>query len=467
TGAGAGARALAAVRRAHRRGAGPAGRGVVRATPAGRGHPGGQYQHGHAGADRADHRRGADRRGAFGPRRGAGAGRVRDRGGAVARPVPRGSGVRAQRPVRLRPRRHPRGLPDGWRGRRHSRPGSEGRDDLVPAPLLPPPLRRHLAADPVRRRRPPGAAQRPHRPAGGRCTAAPALEAGRLLRRAVREGVKRESRARQVGPHAHPAFPIHLPLPPLAGGRLGWGAAPQGRKAPAPPACPPPHHPTSAASGGTRGWPPRGGERTQPPPFPPPRPPPPPRGRGSGPREPGRRQPTRPPARRPRPPLPPPPSPRWGGKVGRGGRAAGAEGARATRLPPPQPSPVHGGGGHQRAFGNRRRRSQATTSAGTRTQPSISTRALRLITAFVTLQRPSTCSTEAPTCRVPEGCPKRTTSRRPPPAARFTRVPGTAAAVAIATDAVPIIAWCSLPIDSARTLRSMSAAAIALPLEAT
>jgi hypothetical protein len=33
------------------------------------------------------------------------------------------------------------------------------------------------------------------------------------------------------------------------------------------------------------------------------------------------------------------------------------------------------------------------------------------------------------------------------------QVPGTAAAVAIATDAVPIIAWCSLPIDSARTLQ--------------
>src|SRR5690606_23504222 len=208
----------------------------------------------------------------------------------------------------------------------------------------------------------------PHRPAGGRCTAAPALEAGRLLRRAVREGVKRESRARQVGPHAHPAFPIHLPLPPLAG--EGW-------------------------DGGTR----RRGGRHQ---------------------------------RHPLAPTPTLP------------RARGRE-------------------SWPRGCG----RSQATTSAGTRTQPSISTRALRLITAFVTLQRPSTCSTEAPTCRVPEGCPKRTTSRRPPPAARFTRVPGTAAAVAIATDAVPIIAWCSLPIDSARTLRSMSAAAIALPLEAT
>jgi hypothetical protein len=53
----------------------------------------------------------------------------------------------------------------------------------------------------------------------------------------------------------------------------------------------------------------------------------------------------------------------------------------------------------------------------------------------------------------------------PPPAARFTRVPGTAAAVPMATAAVPIIAWCSLPIESARTSRSMSAAATCLPLD--
>ena len=44
-------------------------------------------------------------------------------------------------------------------------------------------------------------------------------------------------------------------------------------------------------------------------------------------------------------------------------------------------------------------------------------------------------------------------------------MPGTAAAVAMATEAVPIIAWCSLPIDMARALRSMSAAWIGgLPL---
>ena len=35
-------------------------------------------------------------------------------------------------------------------------------------------------------------------------------------------------------------------------------------------------------------------------------------------------------------------------------------------------------------------------------------------------------------------------------------MPGIDAAVPIATAAVPIIAWCSLPIDSARTSRSMS-----------
>src|SRR5690606_9803188 len=106
-------------------------------------------------------------------------------------------------------------------------------------------------------------------------------------------------------------------------------------------------------------------------------------------------------------------------------------------------------------------------SAGTRTWPSISTRALRLMIALVAVQRPSTSHASAPTRRVPEGWPKRTLSRGPPPAARFTRVPGIAAAVPMATAQVPIIAWCSFPMESARTLRSMSAAATALPLEAT
>src|SRR5690606_11467658 len=109
----------------------------------------------------------------------------------------------------------------------------------------------------------------------------------------------------------------------------------------------------------------------------------------------------------------------------------------------------------------------AQSSAGTRTAPSISTRALRLITALVAVQRPSTWRASAPTRRVPEGCPKRTASRGPPPAARFTSVPGMAAAVAMATAQVPIMAWCSLPIDMARTLRSMSAADTGLPLDAT
>jgi hypothetical protein len=67
--------------------------------------------------------------------------------------------------------------------------------------------------------------------------------------------------------------------------------------------------------------------------------------------------------------------------------------------------------------------------------------------------------------QVPDGCPKVTTLRSPPPAARFTSVPGIAAAVPMATAAVPIIAWCSLPIDSARTFRSIESALIGLPLD--
>ena len=66
-----------------------------------------------------------------------------------------------------------------------------------------------------------------------------------------------------------------------------------------------------------------------------------------------------------------------------------------------------------------------------------------------------------------DGCPKRTALRSPPPAARLTSVPGIAAAVPIATAAVPIIAWCSLPIDIARTSRSTSPAFTRLPLDAT
>ena len=88
--------------------------------------------------------------------------------------------------------------------------------------------------------------------------------------------------------------------------------------------------------------------------------------------------------------------------------------------------------------------------------PSISTRALRLMMALVTVQAPPDRVASAPTRSVPEGWPKRTAVRSPPPAARFTSVPGIAAAVPIATAAVPIIAWCSLPIDIARTSRSTS-----------
>jgi hypothetical protein len=48
----------------------------------------------------------------------------------------------------------------------------------------------------------------------------------------------------------------------------------------------------------------------------------------------------------------------------------------------------------------------------------------------------------------------------------LTSVPGMAAAVPMATAAVPIMAWCSLPMDRARTSRSMSPASTRLPLDA-
>ena len=98
--------------------------------------------------------------------------------------------------------------------------------------------------------------------------------------------------------------------------------------------------------------------------------------------------------------------------------------------------------------------------------PSIIMRALRLMIALVTVHWPSTCLAWAPTRSVPDGWPKRTASRSPPPAARLTRVPGMAAAVPMATAAVPIMAWCSLPIDSARTSKSTSPASMVLPLDA-
>jgi len=62
--------------------------------------------------------------------------------------------------------------------------------------------------------------------------------------------------------------------------------------------------------------------------------------------------------------------------------------------------------------------------------------------------------------RVTEG-DGRTVTRRllPVPASEL------AAAVAIATSAVPIMAWCSLPIDKALTSTSMSLVIMALPLD--
>ena len=83
-------------------------------------------------------------------------------------------------------------------------------------------------------------------------------------------------------------------------------------------------------------------------------------------------------------------------------------------------------------------------SAGTRTQPSISTRALRLMTALVTVHSPFTCFASAPTRSVPDGWPNRTALRSPPPAARLTSVPGTAAAVAILAT-LETLAWAQAP----------------------
>ena len=56
--------------------------------------------------------------------------------------------------------------------------------------------------------------------------------------------------------------------------------------------------------------------------------------------------------------------------------------------------------------------------------------------------------------------------RSPPPAAVLTKVPGIAAAVPMATAQVPIMAWCSLPIDIARTSKSTSLCVMVLPLAA-
>ena len=61
--------------------------------------------------------------------------------------------------------------------------------------------------------------------------------------------------------------------------------------------------------------------------------------------------------------------------------------------------------------------------------------------AFFTTHWPFVSSAWAPTRNVPDGCPKRTASRSQPPAAKFTKVPGIAAAVPIATATVPIMAW--------------------------
>ena len=73
-------------------------------------------------------------------------------------------------------------------------------------------------------------------------------------------------------------------------------------------------------------------------------------------------------------------------------------------------------------------------------------------TAEATRDRPATP-------KLPEGCPKRT---RPSGGAagsrRCTSVPGMLAAAAMATPPVPVMAWCSRPIERMRASRSISAA---------
>ena len=70
----------------------------------------------------------------------------------------------------------------------------------------------------------------------------------------------------------------------------------------------------------------------------------------------------------------------------------------------------------------------------------MSRRAERLIITFFTAQRLPSFSTSAPTFSVPEGWPKRTRPSGPTGATRCTMVPGMAAAAAMATAPVPVMA---------------------------
>src|SRR5690242_17131253 len=143
--------------------------------------------------------------------------------------------------------------------------------------------------------------------------------------------------------------------------------------------------------------------------------------------------------------------------------------------------------------------------AGTRTQPSISRRAERLIITFFTDHWPASSRASAPTLSIPEGRPKRTRPSAPTGASRLTTVPGIAAAAAdatapppgsregwpkrtrppaptgasrlppvpgiaapaaIATAPVPVIAWCSTPIEKMRASMSITSGFTALPSDA-
>src|SRR5690606_40945495 len=116
------------------------------------------------------------------------------------------------------------------------------------------------------------------------------------------------------------AFPSH-PVPPApppspaGGGRLGWGAAPQGRKAPAPPACPHPDPPPCTGEGVmAAGMRPESGDHV---------------GRHAH------------PAFASHPPLPPLAGEGWdGGTRRRGGRR---QGYPLAPTPPPPPTPRVGG----------------------------------------------------------------------------------------------------------------------------
>ena len=85
---------------------------------------------------------------------------------------------------------------------------------------------------------------------------------------------------------------------------------------------------------------------------------------------------------------------------------------------------------------------------------------------LVTVQDPACSEASAPTLRLPEGCPNRTRASAPTGATRWTSVPGIAAAAAIATAPVPVIAWCSCPMEKMRASMSMDSAATTLPSEA-